>query len=354
MNREPDNLNSYNPRTLTKRCKGLIWDLTYLSGLLSFLRRIKVHREYKGIIFYYHRVNPNPLWDPVLVHTGTSLFRKQLRLLKKSFNFVRLTEFFESLQKGNGPSKGYVQAVITFDDGYQDVLDHAWPILKDLNIYPALFVCTDPILRRMPLPWDVLSQAVQSEPRIEIQMGPPSFRRKGYTLRTWEGKEQFVREVNQDLLAGGRELQKKAYLDLYGERLKEIKTRLNEWYIRPERLRECLEEGIEIGSHTASHPYLPNLQPAEWDQEIRGSKSELESFLGQEVPFFSYPAGRVNGLVREYVKESGYRGALATGNKVVSLKNQDPFSLPRIGPGDMVAMGEFYGKVSGLHPHWFR
>lgn len=343
-----------NPRTLTKRCKGLIWDLAYLSGLLFLLKRVKAHRDCKGIIFYYHRVNPDPHWDPFCVHTTPSLFRKQLRLLKKNFDFVRLTEFFESLQKGGRTSQGKALAVITFDDGYQDVLDHAWPILKDLNIYPALFVCTDPILRRMPLPWDVLSQAVQSEPRIEIQMGPPSFRRKGYTLRTREGKEQFVREVNQDFLAGGRELQKKTYSMLYGEKLEEIKAKLDPWYIRSERLRECLKEGIEIGSHTASHPYLPNLQPAEWDQEIRGSKSELESFLGQEVPFFSYPAGRVNDLVREYVKESGYHGALATGNKVVSLKNQDPFSLPRIGPGDMVAMGEFYGKVSGLHPHWFR
>lgn len=340
--------------TIPKKCKNIIWDLAYLSGFLKLIERIKVSPHCKGFIFYYHRVNPRPSWDPLQIQTSLPFFRKQVGLIQGKFRPVRLSDFF-SLLKKKGPTIGRdLPVVITFDDGYQDVLTHAWPILRELTIYPTLFISTDAVFRRVPLPWDILSEAVQLDNRTEIKRGslvPPG---REYSLKNEAGKRQFVREVNQTLLAGGRDLQKKTYNLLYEDTLEGMKAKLDPWYIRPEQLRECLKDGIEIGSHTASHPYLTDLPPKEWDGEIRGSKRELESFLGQKVAFFSYPAGRVNQNVRDFVEESDYSGALATGNTAVSLKNQDLFQVPRIGPGAIVAMGEFYAKVSGIHPHWFR
>jgi peptidoglycan/xylan/chitin deacetylase (PgdA/CDA1 family) len=340
--------------TLFKRFKNFIWDLTYLSGLLNLIDQSKGSPHCKGFVFYYHRVNPKPDWDPLHVQTSLSFFRKQVRLIHTKFTVVRMSEFFSMLQGDRSTFRKDIPAVITFDDGYQDVLNYAMPILRELNIYPTLFISSDPVFRRMPLPWDFLSEAVQSEHRTEIKRENLETLRRDYSLKTWKEKKEFVREVNQDLLARGRDLQKKTYQRLFGEKLEEIKSKLDPWYIRPEQLQECLKEGIEIGSHTASHPYLTSLPQEEWASEIGGSKREMESFLGQEISFFSYPAGRTNSVVRDFVEESGYSGALATGNKVVLLKNQDLFSVPRIGPGAIVALGEFYAKVSGIHPHWFR
>jgi peptidoglycan/xylan/chitin deacetylase (PgdA/CDA1 family) len=125
-------------------------------------------------------------------------------------------------------------------------------------------------------------------------------------------------------------------------------------YLSAEEVKKVQAEGIDIGSHTASHPNLRLLPREKWEEEIKGSKEELEIFLGSKVSFFSYPAGEYTAEIAAYVREVGYRGAVTTGKKAVLGSLTDGFALPRISPEGISSLGKFYAQVVGIRPDWFK
>lgn len=60
--------------------------------------------------------------------------------------------------------------------------------------------------------------------------------------------------------------------------------------------------GHEIGSHTQTHPYLPNLEPRSLDDELRYSQRYLLSYVGSPVDSFASPMGAYNAAVLDVVK----------------------------------------------------
>lgn len=73
-----------------------------------------------------------------------------------------------------------------------------------------------------------------------------------------------------------------------------------------EQLRELADSGMEIGSHTRTHPDLTTLSEPELEEEISGSRKELEDLLGQEVLSFAYPYGRISAASVNAVRQAGY------------------------------------------------
>jgi peptidoglycan/xylan/chitin deacetylase (PgdA/CDA1 family) len=92
---------------------------------------------------------------------------------------------------------------------------------------------------------------------------------------------------------------------------------------------ELSRNGVEIGSHTRSHPELVGISPAGQLAEIAESKKELENLLDRPVGSFCYPGGDHNEQVKETVKKAGYRHAVTTQRGHVE-KEYDPFALRRI------------------------
>jgi len=77
-------------------------------------------------------------------------------------------------------------------------------------------------------------------------------------------------------------------------------------------LREMATAGVAIGSHTRTHPRLPELGAGAKREEIRGSKSRLEDAIGRSVTAFAYPYGLVDDDARREAEEAGYRLACST------------------------------------------
>ncbi|MGB6975232.1 MAG: polysaccharide deacetylase family protein [Terracidiphilus sp.] len=78
------------------------------------------------------------------------------------------------------------------------------------------------------------------------------------------------------------------------------------------QIREMQRCGVEFGSHTLSHPWLPSLSYANLHREVTDSKHKLEDLLGVEVSTFAYPYGGVDRRVRAAVARAGYRLAFTT------------------------------------------
>jgi peptidoglycan/xylan/chitin deacetylase (PgdA/CDA1 family) len=76
---------------------------------------------------------------------------------------------------------------------------------------------------------------------------------------------------------------------------------------RGEALVEAAAEGLDIGSHTVSHPWLPELTSEQVGRELAESRATLEDLLGRRVTSLAYPTGGWTPAVRAAAGEAGYR-----------------------------------------------
>ncbi len=100
-------------------------------------------------------------------------------------------------------------------------------------------------------------------------------------------------------------------------------------YMTWDQIRELSENGIDIGSHTMTHAWLPDLDDKGLQVQLVDSKRALESHLEKRVDFISYPLGGFNRSVLEKVREAGYKGGCAT-NPPDGYPDDDIYALKRL------------------------
>ena len=100
-------------------------------------------------------------------------------------------------------------------------------------------------------------------------------------------------------------------------------------YLSVNQLRELDSLGMIIGSHTMSHPFLPQLPADEITRELRDSRALLEDLLGHEVVDLALPGGHGNATTSAIAQECGYR-SVATCQIGVFGRGDNPMRLPRL------------------------
>ncbi len=105
-----------------------------------------------------------------------------------------------------------------------------------------------------------------------------------------------------------------------------------------EQVQEMHRYGVAFGAHTATHPRLPELTPAQVKKELLNSKRAIEEALGIPCRHFAYPYGALDEATRDLVAECGYTLACSTRSGFNHL-GRDPLVLHRI---------EVYGTDSVL------
>ena len=128
-------------------------------------------------------------------------------------------------------------------------------------------------------------------------------------------------------------------------------------YANWDQLREMVAAGMEIASHSVSHPDFGR-QP-DWvvRDQLSRSKQVLEQQLGIPVPFFVYPAGEPFRFgsaerqvqVAQMVHEAGYRGAVTTRPNIWQDPFQ-PFALSRIRVSGGTDITKFAENMGGPPP----
>jgi peptidoglycan/xylan/chitin deacetylase (PgdA/CDA1 family) len=109
----------------------------------------------------------------------------------------------------------------------------------------------------------------------------------------------------------------------------EAKGDVTERMMTAEQIVDAARRGMQIGSHTVSHPDLLTLDAEVAEREVRDSKKDLEAVTGNEVGWLSYPYGRETEAIRGLVRAAGYRGACGT-SRALNTAQTDLYSLARI------------------------
>jgi peptidoglycan/xylan/chitin deacetylase (PgdA/CDA1 family) len=100
----------------------------------------------------------------------------------------------------------------------------------------------------------------------------------------------------------------------------DLSRRLNCWDEAPalrapllteREIRAVEDAGMEIGSHTMTHPWLTRSGDSELAEELARSREVLASIVARPLPVLAYPYGDVDARVKRAVREAGYSAALA-------------------------------------------
>lgn len=137
---------------------------------------------------------------------------------------------------------------VTFDDGYQNIVDNALPALAQRGIPATLFIVAG-----------------------ALGMTP-----------SWE---DYSGSSDPDM---------------------------NEPIVTAEQLRKLPSDQVQVGSHTLTHPKLTELSEEQSRIELAGSRAMLEQVTGSEVKLFSFPYGSVNANSIAWCRDEGYERVFIT------------------------------------------
>ena len=275
-------------------------------------------------ILTYHRViDPadGSVGHPGLVSATPAAFERQIRYLERHHDIVSAPSVLAALRGGSRlPAR---PVLITFDDAYVDFGEVAWPILRRRGHPATLFVPTaypdDPDREFW---WDRLHRAVTSTRHDEL-LGTPLGR-----LDLRPAHRRVALRVLQTWLKSLTHADELRWMDAVCEELGVSEIRpapVLGW----DALRRLAAEGVTLAPHTRTHPALDRMPLAAAQEEIRGSREDLEREIGSSAPIFAYPFGSRDERVASTLRRERFEAAVTQQDGTNPLPVPDPFGLRR-------------------------
>ncbi len=322
---------------MTVRLRSAIVAAGLCAGALYLTRHLS--RNVPKLLMYHRFAGENGIPRRL----SATRFERQMRVLKRRCSLMTVSALASRLKHGETVPAN--TAVVTIDDGYADVYDWAFPILKRLSIPATVYVTTDFVDRECWL-WPDLIQAALTNTRkaqlaIALNGEAHIFSLPAEVGRAWSSiadaclempereKQTFIDELFHELGLTRPETPTTGYAGM-------------SW----DQVGEMHRAGIEIGAHTRTHPSLAKVDHAERDGEIAGSKRRIEEQLDAAVRSFAYPHGRPcdrDDDADKRVKAAGFASAVMAYHDGTGC--DDPYAIRRHGVGP--EPGEFRKIVYG-------
>ena len=120
-------------------------------------------------------------------------------------------------------------------------------------------------------------------------------------------------------------------------------------FLSKKQLKEMSDSGMDIQSHTETHPHLPNItDQEELKSEIIGSKNNLENTTGKPVISIAYPGCVANTQSLNVTKSGGYLVGFSCG-KSIDHKYSNRLYLSRLHAPD--TLDQLVKILSGIYPY---
>lgn len=243
-------------------------------------------------------------------------------LLDKGYSFISMEELYGAITRNDSEACTRPFAVFTFDDGYADVFNCAFPILQHYQIPFTLYLTTgypDQVIIHLS---EAVEEVVRNRPIVRIQNGQDTL---SFDTSSLERKQQSFSQIEKYLWTKFSTIQQMAAA-LGIEMANYVQHGLS-W----EQIMLMSKSPLcTIGAHTITHPDLTTLFDDELREELIEPKKCIERQLGIEVRHFAYPFGKFSSLVREEAIKAGYKTIVTTQSCYLDLKTMDVFSLPRV------------------------
>lgn len=261
-------------------------------------RWLKSRLQNGVIILGYHRITTDE--DPYSISVSPNNFREHLAIIRKFTQPILLRDLPALFADGH-PKKTSI--AMTFDDGYQDNLTTAAPLLQEWEIPATVFITTgNP---GQPFWWDELASVIKNEAGRQVIR--EFIRDNTPDSANNDNLNNLLLSAYQQLLHSDFKKRNQAISRLKAFRKSDVQIP------RALTARELKNLAnfphIEIGGHTVSHPCLADLDRETQAAEINDCQSVLEQLLGSSPAGFSYPNGSFSETTTQLVRSAGFRYA---------------------------------------------
>ena len=247
---------------------------------------------------------------------------RQLRYCKRNYHILHPEEYIQFIEKGKSLPKRSL--LITFDDGYQNIFDFAFPILKSMDI-----------------PFLVFFNSLNLDGKEWLWFS----RLKAYEQRTGQNwaalchtfQDLSLDAINQKLDTIGAP---KAYQASIEESIQFDGVKI-------QTVKAAIQSGLLVcGGHTTDHAKLTSETAENITKQLEENKQLLEKLFQIKVDCFAYPEGLLTVDLAHKVRDIGFKAAFATvyPNKKFP-KELYLFHIPRIG----IFRDNFWYFLSKVH-----
>ncbi|MBS0242299.1 MAG: polysaccharide deacetylase family protein [Proteobacteria bacterium] len=285
-----------------------------------------------GVIFTLHRVRPatEGFGPNRILEISPEFLDETIRLvLDRGFEVLSLDDVHARLVEGDFDRPF---ACFTFDDGYRDNREFAYPIFRRYRLPMAVYVPTDFADGFGDLWWLKLEMALAALERLSINLGGS---RHELPLETVEQKDYAFEQIYWSLRDMAERDARRLVDELCSSHGVATDTLCRDLIMDWDEVRDLAKDPlVTIGAHTRAHYALAKLHYAEARLEIEASVSRLEREIGKPVRHFSYPYGdEASAGEREFamVRELGLATAVTTRKGLIrSRHSSTPTALPRV------------------------
>ncbi|MCI2282235.1 polysaccharide deacetylase family protein [Colwellia sp. MSW7] len=259
------------------------------------------HSKPNGLYcFNYHRIgDPNStLYDPNVYSCNEEVFEKHIQFYKSNFDVISIEEL-ETLSKTTTKFNNKF-AIISFDDGYIDNYELAYPILKSYKTPAIFFIATDFIDKEILPWWDEIAFLVKKSDQDTIRL---SGWNKSLSISSLN-KCGVIKNVLQTIkIDSTKTMHEKIVLLKVALGIeKDFITPHENLFVNWDMLREMKKNGMSIGSQSCSHHIMSHLSTNEQQHEADNSKRRINTELSDNISSFAYPVGGKDAFTLETEK----------------------------------------------------
>ena len=280
----------------------------------SFLRSVGYYRSRLdrnprtgGVVLCYHGVLPDNAERGSIpfeqLHVSARILEEHCRVIAEYCTPLALTQFMDAIQSRSrlngtpGPSK--LPMLVTFDDGYANLLSVATPILERRGVPATVFACTEP-MELGGLLWTDRAAASLGEADVErLKEATDGIRREAVSKTDPSPfRHEHCRLMNID------EFRQVASHPLWS-----------------------------VGGHTHTHPILARCSPEVQRDEVVRNLDRIEASIGRRPWAFAYPNGRpgrdYDETTKRILADSGVKYGFTTQAGFVADASR-PLDIPRM------------------------
>ena len=304
----------------------------YIFRLIRFLSlNYKPFRKKNELLtVLFHQVNDNPFTFypavPTKVYQETCLF------LAKYYEIIHFSEVEQYYQ--SNPTKP--AAIITFDDGMYDIVEHVLPFMEKHQLKFNINIDTEILETKLPQDFLRVYDILNSTETISSYLDADFIEKPikiNYDLPI-ETENEFT-EVLSKLSKEPKRKFTNAMHDNLGMKMENYSR-----VISKEELGKLANNTlIEIGSHSHTHAVLTQIKSQDVHFELAHSKKQLENIMNKNIDIIAYPNGASNTQIDEMAIENDYRYLLKTADKPTVISKDFNFKS-----------GSYY-RINQYHHH---
>lgn len=288
--------------------KAMATRLLCRSGLRFLLGR---SLRWSGLlVLNYHRVGngKESLFDRALWSADAESFTNQIRFCKSQLDVITPDDIPRVVAKGRGR-----YALITFDDGYRDNYETAFPILKAHGVPATFFITTGLVdLPRVPW-WDEIAWMVRTSRRDQIGLSEWVPDALSFDEPDREGAVRTLLTAYKSMPAESTDRYVDAIAEATGSGRCCADVGTGFW-MNWDMLREMRAAGMTVAGHTVTHPILARAPREKQRDEIFECGTRLADEMGEPMRYFSYPVGgptSFSTVTEDCLREAGVRYAFS-------------------------------------------